>query len=161
MAWVGFIFYASTTPPPGSRLRWWRFFASLSTTITQAPAPFFSLCQPLLPKKKRSQKKNASQKKRRYDFYSFFSLRSDRVLCVSRSLSLRALMILFSLSLSLFPISLKNTLDARAKQMRSETLDIAEEKDHTETGTRAGRANEKELFFLSSTHPPLFLNEKL
>ena len=37
---------------------------------------------------------------------------------------------------------------------RSETLDIAEEKDHTETGTRAGRANEKELFFLSSTHPP-------
>jgi len=39
---------------------------------------------------------------------------------------------------------------------RSETLDIAEEKDHTETGTRAGRANEKELFFLSS---PLFERE--
>lgn len=40
---------------------------------------------------------------------------------------------------------------------RSETLDIAEEKDHTETGTRAGRANEKELFFLSS---PFFEHER-
>jgi len=141
MAWVGFIFYASTTPRPF----------------------LFLLPAPPSPKKKKeiSKKKMRAKKKKRYDFYSFFSLRSDRVVCVSRSLSLWALMILFSLPFSLSHLFEEYTRCARETDALWNARHRWGKRPHGNWNARGSSKRERIVFFILHTPPSFFERETI